>query len=208
MKFSHVLVANIENAIRGMRKSWDSGAKSDSYTNVFDQSFVIGPADLALAQRLLFAGSDHSKFMRQIFVGFDLTAPENWWKQFDTYKVGTTRNSSSQMHTLGKAPITVDMFAFDAPDSPDTVAYIELLNRLREEWIENGRRKPSQDWRRLVQHIGGAWLYDSTITLNYQVLRAIYFARRYHRLDEWHVFCDWIATLPYAAELITWEKTK
>lgn len=172
--------------------------------------FFLGENDLSLVQRLIKSGSDHSKFMRQIYVGMDITAPLYWWKEADTYKVATVANSESTMHTLMKEPITLDIFSFDgmAPEGEgkdwvcDLITIVHLCETYRLKYIET---KDKAYWRRLVQILPNGWNQMRTWTANYQTLRNIYFARRNHKLKEWHQFCEFIETLPYAKELICYE---
>ena len=182
------------------------------------QYAYIGPNDLNLAQRMIKAGTSDRKFMRQIFVSVDITAPLYWWKEFDTYKVGTVANSTSTMHKLASTPITFDCFEMDdfenlrvydnEPYNIDTfvtdiwddiIGYCETL-RLR-----YNETKDKRYWKELIRILPEAWLQTRTVTLNYEVLRNIYFQRRYHKLTEWHKFCEWIESLPYGKELITYE---
>ena len=178
----------------------------------------IGPKDLNLAQRMIKAGTSDRKFLRQIMVSVDITAPLYWWKEFDTYKVGTVANSTSTMHKLASTPITFDCFEMDdfenlrvydnEPYNTDTfvtdiwddiIGYCETL-RLR-----YNETKDKRYWKELIRILPEAWLQTRTVTLNYEVLRNIYFQRRYHKLTEWHRFCEWIESLPYGKELITYE---
>lgn len=182
------------------------------------QYAYIGPNDLNLAQRMIKAGTSDRKFMRQIFVSVDITAPLYWWKEFDTYKIGTVANSTSTMHKLASTPITFDCFEMDdfenlrvydnEPYNTDTfvtdiwddiIGYCETL-RLR-----YNETKDKKYWKELIRILPEAWLQTRTVTLNYEVLRNIYFQRRYHKLTEWHKFCEWIESLPYGKELITYE---
>ena len=182
------------------------------------QYAYIGPKDLDLAQRMIKAGTSDRKFMRQIFVSVDITAPLYWWKEFDTYKVGTVANSTSTMHKLASTPITFDCFEMDdfenlrvydnEPYNIDTfitdiwddiIGYCETL-RLR-----YNETKDKRYWKELIRVLPEAWLQTRTVTLNYEVLRNIYFQRRYHKLTEWHIFCEWIESLPYGKKLITYE---
>ena len=183
---------------------------------------ILGPKDLNLAQTLIRAGSEHAKFMRQIFVSVDITAPLYWWKEFDTYKVGTVANSTSTMHKLAAAPITKEMFEFDNGDlildrytiqhgGECEIIYedyyddiIDMCENLRLKYLETHNKSY---WRALVQILPSAFLQTRTVSLSYANLRNIYFQRRNHKLKEWHLFCDWIATLPYAKELIMLEDT-
>ena len=191
---------------------------SDYGGDVYDVAF-LGPNDLALAQKLILAGNEHAKFMRQIFVSVDITAPLLWWKEFDTYKVGTVANSTSTMHKLSSAPITKEMFEFD--DNADDLVVsqgksvsgeweyvfsdyiddiIHICEELRLKFIETGDKSY---WRALIQILPSAYLQTRTVTMSYANLRNIYFQRKNHKLREWHDFCDWIKTLPYSGELIT-----
>ena len=220
MLFENSEAYNFEGALRGMRNPMNSWSKSDSG---FDyNTTVVGPKDLELAQKLILAGDEHAKFMRQIFVSVDITAPLYFWKEFDTYKIGTTANSTSTMHKLTAAPITKKMFEFD--DDSDNIV-VSQGKSINGEWelvftdyiddiinmCENLRLKylETQDksyWRALVQILPNAFLQTRTISFSYANLRNIYFQRRNHKLKEWHQFCNWIATLPYAKELITLEE--
>ena len=179
----------------------------------------IGPKDLDLAQRMIKAGSSDRKFLRQIMVSVDITAPLYWWKQFDTYKVATVANSTSTMHKLASTPITKECFEMDDmhdelmmyknnPFSPDIhfseywTMLINDLEHLRKKYNET---KNQGYWKELIRLLPESWLQTRTVTLNYQVLRNIYSQRKNHRLNEWHVFCNWIKTLPYGYELITFD---
>jgi len=187
-----------------------------------NNDILLGPNDLGLAQRLLRAGNEHAKFMRQIFVSVDITGPLYWWKEADTYKVGTTANSTSTMHKLMNKPFTRDMFSYDETDPTlilkqgksidGTWEYIfedfiednlDVLNTLREKYLET---KDKRYWRALVQLLPNAFNQTRTWTANYAILRNMYFQRRDHKLIEWHDFCDWIVSLPYAKELIMLEE--
>lgn len=183
---------------------------------------AIGPVDLGLAQRMIRLGASDRKFLRQILVSVDITAPLYWWKQFDTYKIGTTANSTSTMHKLSSTPITrkcFEMGDFDEnmmmyennPYNPDTYMsefwdmLINDLEYLRQKYNET---KDQRYWKELVRLLPNGWLQTRTITLNYEILRNIYSQRKHHRLVEWHTFCDWVKTLPYANELILFELDK
>lgn len=182
----------------------NSWAKSDSS---YDETgrFVLGPADLALAERLCRAGSDHRKFIRQIFVSVDITAPLYWWKEFDTYKVGTVANSTSTMHKLHARPIELADFSADRlTDESRAVLerYLAWLEQIRQRFVETGEKKW---WDDLIQLLPSSYQQLRTVTMNYENLHNIYFARRNHKLAEWHTFCDWIRSLPYADALIIGE---
>lgn len=202
LKTERTSVMNLENAIRGARNPMNSWAKSDSS---FDEAgqFILGPADLALAERLCRAGSDHRKFIRQIFVSVDITAPLYWWKEFDTYKVGTVANSTSTMHKLHAKPLEASDFSIDRLTDESRAAfdsYLAWIEQVRQRYLETGERKW---WDDLIQLLPSSYNQMRTVTMNYENLRNIYFARRNHKLPEWHTLCDWILTLPYAEALIT-----
>ena len=190
---------------------------NDNYEGLYDVAF-LGPNDLQLARKLILAGDEHAKFMRQIFVSVDITAPLYWWKEFDTYKVGTVANSTSTMHKLAAEPITMDKFEFDNLDvvidsytSPHGGESIRIFEDYAEDIIdmcENLRLKFKETgdavyWKALIQILPSAFLQTRTITMSYANLRNIYFQRKNHKLKEWHQFCeDWLPTLPYAKQLI------
>jgi hypothetical protein len=166
---------------------------------------------MKLAQLMIGAGTDEAKFLRQIFISMDITAPLYWWKEFDTYKVGTVANSCSTMHKLDAYPITREMFSWDNIEDPgeEFWATVDTIcaecERLRLKFKETGKKVY---WRALVQLLPNAWMQKRTVTLNYQVARAQYFARRFHKLTEWHTLCDAYLALPYGKEFIGYEKPK
>jgi hypothetical protein len=193
---------NIDNAIRGARNPMNSWAKSDSY---YDEkgNFVMGEADLDFGKRLCRAGSDHRKFIRQIFVSVDITAPLYWWKEFDTYKVGTVANSCSTMHKIHSKAFERDDFSHDRLDEGGLRmldATIEYLEAERQKFVAD--KSDRQSWHNMIQMLPSSYNQMRTITLNYENLINIYYARRNHKLAEWHTVCDWISSLPYAKELI------
>ena len=201
LKVDRVYVMNMENAIRGARNPMNSWAKMDSY---YDEggNFVLGANDLSLATRLAKAGSDHRKFLRQIMVSMDITAPLYWWKEFDTYKVGTVANSTSTMHKIQAKEFTRDDFSMermtgDALNMMDAV--IACLEAERKVFNET---KDKAAWHNMIQLLPSSFNQMRTVTMNYEVLINIYYARRHHKLAEWHVLCDAIKALPYASELI------
>ena len=220
MKFENTQVMNFEGALRGMRNPLESWAKSDSKI-AWDYGdmpyYSIGPNDMDLAKRLIAGGGEHRKFMRQIFVSVDITAPLYWWKEFDTYKVGTTANSTSTMHKLASKPITKE--CFEMGDFEDVVIegvendelsfvyttgmfveeIIKTLEQLRQKYNET---KDKRYWKELVRLLPNGWLQTRTVTMNYENLRNMYHQRDHHKLTEWHSFCDWVKTLPYAQEFI------
>ena len=201
-------VMNFEGAIRGARNPMNSWHKMDSH---YDENgnYVLGPNDLDLAKRLAHAGSDHRKFLRQIFVTVDITAPLYWWKEFDTYKVGTTANSTSTMHKIHAKEFSRDDFSCDRMDEgglallDQVIAYLESE---RQKFIADKDNK--QAWHNMIQTLPTSYNQMRTVTLNYENLINMYYARRNHKLAEWHVLCDWITSLPYAQELICVKEEK
>ena len=224
IKLERTSVMNFENAIRGMRnpmKSWD---KSDSYygcedvhcykcdfaancgRDFYHKMYHIGENDLKLARQLAHAGSDDRKFLRQIFVSVDITAPLYWWKEYDTYKVGTVANSESTMHKIHAKEFTLEDFSHEHlicnEPVPTTVlspeqfltGIIKALNVCREMFLETGDKKW---WWQMIQLLPTSFNQMRTCTLNYENLVNIYHARKNHKLNEWHTLCDWILTLPY-----------
>lgn len=228
IKFEHTEVVGWEAAIRGMRNPHNSWDKSDSkYLRTEDGHIIasryeIGPNDHDLMMRLVKAGTDHRKFMRMIVVYVDITAPLYWYKELETYKVGTVSNSCSTMHSIHKKPFFVDDFScediLDSCDRPlisarwqervDWSPYevfctiVGLLNRCREMYLETGEKIW---WRQIIQFLPSNYNQRRTLMLNYEVLANIYRARRNHKLTEWREFCRWIESLPYS-ELITGEE--
>ena len=211
MELNYTSVYNFEGAFRGMRAPMNSWDKSDSiFTN---DKTIIGETDLRLAQKLIQAGAEHAKFMRQIFVSVDITAPIYWWKEMDTYKVSTVSNSTSTMHKLSSKPITINDFSFDNLDLVMTAGkdweltlneyltyqIIPTCERLRQNFIKT---KDKRYWLALIQLLPESYNQTRTWTANYAILRNIYFQRKNHKLQEWHQFCDWIKTLPCGEELI------
>jgi len=194
-------VMNLENAMRGARNPMNSWARSDSAYDGKGQ-YVLGDNDLALALRLCAAGSDHRKFLRQILVTMDITAPLYWWKEFDTYKVGTVANSTSTMHKLHARAIGLDDFSTDHM-TPGSLAefekYVAYLETVR---LRYAADKNKTDWYDLIQLLPSSYNQMRTVSLNYEVLANIYFARRNHKLDEWHTLCGAILELPYARRML------
>ncbi len=189
-------VMNFENAIRGARNPLNSWNRMDSHTEP-DGTFVFGENDLDLARRLCAAGSDHRKFIRQIFVSVDLTAPLYWWKEFDTYKVGTTANSTSTMHKIHAKPFSTSDFSCDRmlPEAMESLEQtIAVLENLRLRYLET---KDKAIWYSIIQLLPSSYNQMRTCTMTYENLANMYFARRHHKLDEWHVYCAWIESLPY-----------
>ena len=207
IKLERTSVMNLENAIRGARNPMNSWNRMDSYYDENGQ-YVLGPNDLDLAIRLRKAGSDHRKFIRQIFVSVDITAPLYWWKEYDTYKVATVANSTSTMHKIHSKPFSIDDFSHDHM-TPSTLAYMEtVVEKLEEIRLRYMETKSKEDWYDMIQLLPSSYNQMRTCTFNYETLVNIYFARRNHKLQEWHTFCDWILTLPYSRELIVAEETQ
>lgn len=232
MKFENTEVFNFESAIRGMRNPLESWGKSDSGYGCYDgekpfckgcnsetnfyckcKQFVIGDNDLELMQKLIKAGSEHRKFMRQIMVSVDITAPLYWWKEFDTYKIGTVANSTSTMHKLASTEITLDCFEmgdfqnlkYEGEDWTCTTkefweSLIDHLEALRQKYLET---KDKRHWKELIRLLPESWLQKRTVTMNYENLLSIVHQRQNHKLTEWGIdFIDWVKSLPYADKLI------
>ena len=242
MKFEHTEVFNFEGAFRGMRNPLASWHKSDSNFNKNDDCitsnpeenctdceyfqgfgfpcFKIGENDMNLAKRLIAGGTEHRKFLRQIIVSVDITAPLYWWKEFDTYKVGTTANSTSTMHKLASTPITRECFEMDDYENieietlyyedTDEIAFDWYSNDFVDELIESleafrqkyNETKDKRYWKELIRWLPNGWLQTRTITMNYENIRSMYHQREHHKLVEWHAFCDWVKELPYAEEFL------
>ena len=202
LSVNNTSVMNLDNAIRGARNPMNSWAKSDSYYDENGQ-FVLGPVDLDFGHRLAVSGSDHRKFLRQVFVTVDITAPLYWWKEFDTYKVGTVANSCSTMHKIHAKPFERDDFSHDRLDEGGLAlldAIVDYLECERQKFIEN--KEDRQPWHNMIQMLPSSFNQMRTVTLNYENLISMYYARRNHKLAEWHTLCDWIASLPCAKEWI------
>ena len=247
IKFENTKEWGFEHSLRGMRNPMNSWDKSDSFYScdrksthrvvsapckecwyLFEctasfRSYIIGENDLSLAQKLILAGTEHDKFMRQIFVSVDITAPLYWWKEFDTYKVGTVANSCSTMHKIQEKefvlddfscehlineplvesePVVVDKFNLQAKNMLEIT--ITILNAARLMYLKT---KDKRYWWQMIQLLPSSYNQKRTCTMNYENLRSMYFQRRNHKLDEWSVgFINWIESLPYAKELIMVEK--
>lgn len=205
IKLERTSVMNLENAMRGARNPMNSWERTDS---AYDENgnYILGPNDMDLAKRLRQAGSDHRKFIRQIFVSVDITAPLYWWKEYDTYKVATVANSTSTMHKIHSKPFSIEDFSHDHM-TPDTLAYMQtMVDKLEEIRLRYMDGKSKDDWYDMIQLLPTSYNQMRTCTLNYETLVNIYYARKDHKLAEWHTFCDWIGTLPYARELIIAEE--
>lgn len=232
MKFENTEVWGFNHAIRGMRNPMNSWNKSDSYYlcgNGCDAQFIIGDNDLELAKKLIKGGSEHRKFLRQIFVSVDITAPLYWWKEFDTYKVGTVANSTSTMHKLASTEITLDCFEMGDFEDVNSDYYIRgnvfehfqvdnvnfgtkelwqefivLLEALRRKYCES---KDKRYWKELIRLLPESWLQTRTVTVNYENLLAMAKQRKNHKLSEWSFyFMNWLKCLPYSDELLFLEK--
>ena len=204
--FNRVYVMNLENAIRGARNPMNSWARSDSYYDENGQ-YVLGENDLSLAKRLRNAGtSDHRKYLRQVMLSVDITAPMYWWKEYDTYKVATVANSTSTMHKIHSKPFEIDDFSHDHLTENGLKvlkALVDEMEKIRLEYVET---KDKALWYDLIQLLPSSYNQMRTCTLNYETLINIYKSRKHHKLDEWRSFCEWIETLPYAKELIIAEE--
>ena len=226
IQVDNVSVFNFNGAFHGLRNPMNSWEKNDTRTIIgdlceqnpmFDPECgqpIVGPNDLKLAQRMINGGTEESKFMRQIFVTMDINAPFFWWKEMDTYKVGTTANSCSTMHKLTSREFAAQDFSFDEPiesfmfDDQDYISdmritVLDYCECLRRRYLET---KDKRIWRALIEILPSAYMQKRTWTANYQVLRNIYFQRRNHKLQEWKDFCSVIESLPYGRELICYEK--
>lgn len=233
IKIEHTEVVGWEHAIRGMRNPLNSWEKSDSFkADGFEcmgctknrdcqkpVAYCIGDNDLSLMQKLVKAGTDHRKFMRMIVAYCDITAPLYWWKEYDTYKVGTVRNSCSTMHKITAKKFEVDDFSVeqiinyndgtemyignDKYHALDVMIFtVDMLNHYRSLFLDT---KDKRFWWQIIQLLPSSYNQRSTVMLNYEVLANMYRSRKNHKLDEWREFCKWIETLPYSA-LITGEE--
>lgn len=194
-------VMNFDNALRGMRNPLNSWDKGDSFEDE-NGDFIVGENDLNLGVKLARSGSDHRKFLRQIFVSVDITAPLYWWKEFDTYKVGTVANSTSTMHKIHARPFTREDFSCDRM-TDDALACLDqtiaFLEKRRLAYVETKERAL---WDDMIQLLPSSYNQMRTCTMNYENLISMYYARRNHKLPEWHTFCDWVLSLPYAESFI------
>ncbi len=201
LKVERVSVVNMENAIRGARNPMNSWARMDSYYNEKGE-YVLGENDLALASKLAVAGSDHRKFLRQIIVSMDITAPLYWWKEFDTYKVGTVANSTSTMHKIQAKEFSREDFSCDRLTEDALSVLDSMIEYLESERVKFVETKEKSHWHNMIQLLPSSFNQMRTVSMNYEVLINIYYARRYHKLAEWHVLCEAIEKLPYADKLI------
>lgn len=218
IKIEHTEVFGWESSIRGLRNPMNSWDKSDSGLTVMNPTdvefgyepnyeYVVGEADLKLMKQLSKAGNDHAKFLRMINVTCDITAPLYWWKEYDTYKVGTVANSCSTMHKIHAKEFTIDDFSIEhlgvVPNCDPAYfmaleGVIDALNEARHCYLDT---KDKAYWWQMIQLLPSSYNQKRTVQLNYQVLKAMYFARKDHKLDEWRTLCDWIETLPYFREI-------
>ena len=204
--FNRVYVMNLENAIRGARNPMNSWARSDSYYNENAQ-YILGENDLSLAKRLRNAGtSDHRKYLRQVMLSVDITAPMYWWKEYDTYKVATVANSTSTMHKIHSKPFEIEDFSHDHLTENGLKVLKGLVDEMEKIRLEYVETKDKALWYDLIQLLPSSYNQMRTCTLNYETLINIYKSRKHHKLDEWRSFCEWIETLPYAKELIIAEE--
>jgi Fe-S cluster biosynthesis and repair protein YggX len=223
MKFENTEVWGFKHALRGMRNPLESWGKSDSHYRTWEESeeedekimkgdyYEIGKNDLDLAQKLIKAGSEHRKFLRQIFISVDISAPLYWWKEFDTYKVGTVSNSTSTMHKLSSTPITRECFEMDDFEDFDLESQ-DIIFPLKSTWeslisdLEFCRQKYNETkdkryWKELIRLLPESWLQKRTITMNYENILNMIHQRKNHKLSEWsESFINWAKTLPYADE--------
>ena len=201
IKLEKISVMNLENAIRGARNPLNSWSRSDSY---YDDNgdYILGENDISLGRRLAVSGSDHRKFLRQIFVSMDITAPLYWWKEFDTYKVATVANSTSTMHKIHAKAFSREDFSCDKMSEGALLQLDRLIEYMEETRLKFVETKDKSLWYDLIQLLPSSYNQLRTVTMNYETLINIYYARRTHKLDEWHVMCDEILKLPYAKEFI------
>lgn len=204
IKIERTSVMNFDNAIRGARNPMNSWARYDSYYNE-NGEFVFGENDFSLAKRLCKAGTDHRKFVRMIFVSVDITAPMYWWKEYDTYKISTVANSTSTMHKITSKPFELEDFSTDHMNEEGIKAIkdvIAVLEDLRLRYLET---KDKELWYTIIQLLPSSYNQLRTCTLNYENLCNMYYARKSHKLEEWHTFCDWTLELPYFKDLFIQE---
>lgn len=204
LRIENVDIFGFESAIRGMRNPKNSWDKSDSHLWESSNRFEVGKNDLKLMRTLAHAGSDHGKFLRMINVTLDITAPLYWWKEFDTYKVGTVTNSCSTMHKIAAKEFTLEDFSHEHLDVVSRSCLedvIHILNLNRDSFNKNAYDDPKIPWWQMIQLLPSSYNQKRTVQLNYEVLRNMYHARKNHKLDEWHVLCEWIETLPYFRDI-------
>lgn len=201
IKVENTHVDNIVRAVYSARNAMNSWDKSDSDWN----TDTLGKNDLELAKKLSKAGNDHAKFLRMINVTCDITAPLYFFKEYDTYKVATVANSCSTIHTIHKKEFTLDDFSHEHLGGQPLEALkftVLVLNNAREYYLQT---KDKSDWWQMIQLLPSSYNQKRTVQLNYQVLKSMYFARKDHRLDEWHTLCEWMEGLPYFKEIVIQE---
>lgn len=200
IKLERTSVMNFGNAMRGARNPLNSWDRYDSYTDA-EGNFVFGDNDLTLARKLCRAGSDHRKFIRQVFISVDITAPIYWWKEYDTYKVGTVANSTSTMHKIHSKPFEMSDFSTDHL-VPSALLHMEnmvlVLENIRKEYISTNDKSL---WYSIIQLLPESYNQMRTCTFSYENAASMYNARKNHKLEEWHTFCSWVCSLPYFKEL-------
>jgi hypothetical protein len=208
IKIENISISGFEQAVRGMRNPMNSWDKSDSHKGIsgdgmtLDPGYIIGPNDKKLMTQLASGGPVHAKYRRMIIVWVDITAPLYWWKEFDTYKVGTTANSCSTMHKIHERDLTIDDFSHEHLWDMELFALeslIKMLNSDRRLFVEDGDK---DSWWQMIQLLPSSYNQRRTIMMNYEVLTAMYRDRHAHKLDEWRDFCAWIETLPYSWSII------
>ncbi len=207
IRIERVSVMNLENAIRGARNPMNSWARSDSFYDK-EGNYVVGPADLELCHRLSVSGSDHRKYLRQIFVSMDITAPLYWWKEFDTYKVATVANSCSTMHKIQAKAFSREDFSHDRMSERALACLDAVIACLEEARLAFLETKERAHWHDMIQLLPSSYNQMRTVTMNYETLVNIYYARRHHKLSEWHDVCRVIEGLPYAREMILVKEEK
>ncbi len=205
IKLEKTSVMNLDNAIRGARNPLNSWNRSDSTYND-DGDFVLGQNDLDLAHRLAVSGSDHRKYLRMVFVSVDITAPLYWWKEYDTYKIGTVANSTSTMHKIHAAPFSRADFSCERMSESALACLDTVIACLEDARLHFNETKEKSYWNDMIQLLPSSYNQMRTCTMNYENLINMYYARKNHKLDEWHIFCNWIESLPYAQQLILVKK--
>lgn len=199
IKLERFSVMNFENAMRGARNPLNSWDRMDSYTE--NGKFIMGPNDLDLAKRLCKAGTDHRKFIRMIFVTVDITAPLYWWKEYDTYKVGTVANSTSTMHKIHSKPFNINDFSTDHMNDKAIKMMHSIIDILEELRLDFVNTKDNTSWYSMIELLPESYNQMRTCTFSYENVANMYYSRKNHKLAEWHTFCEWIESLPYFKEL-------
>ncbi len=207
LKVENVKVMNFENAIRGARNPMNSWDRMDSYVDE-QGNFVMGENDMQLAHKLCVAGPTHRKFVRQIFVTMDITAPLYWWKEFDTYKVGVTANSTSTMHKIHSKPIEMQDFSCDKLQDESLKVFNDFVGYIENKRLKYMENKDKKDWYEIIQLLPSSYNQMRTCTMDYENLVNMYELRKNHKLEEWHILCDEIEKLPYFMEMFGLEKKK